>query len=75
MLVSETREVIGSIAVNLAGERRDVVLVTWRAAWGKTYYTIHAPCLGARDWLRKSSALKFAKRVYEHPSNAAVWNG
>jgi hypothetical protein len=34
--------------------------------------TVSGPC-GMRDYRYKSHAVKFAKRVLSHPSNAAEW--
>lgn len=53
--------------------RADVVLKTWTGTGGRTYYTVHGPCLGSRDRLRRSTAVRDAQTVYSHPSNQAAW--
>jgi len=63
-------KVIGTVATAQGG-RAEVTLEHWSFA-GKRYVTVRGPNV-ARDFSYAGAAIKFAKRVFAHPSNAAEW--
>lgn len=59
-----------------AGQERVPVPVTLEKTTthtGAVFFTPKGPTIGGKDFAKRGNAIRFVKRVYEHPSNGAQW--
>lgn len=66
------------LASGLAAEGQErarvpVTLEKTTTPTGEVFFTPKGPTIGGKDFAKRGNAIRFVKRVYEHPSNGALW--